>query len=245
MTMNRPAPVAVARDLVRERFPLAAQAWLGGSVVLGGSTPTSDLDITVLDETAPVHRESLRYRGWPVELFVHGEASIRYFVARDLASRKPSMACLVGRGVPLLPGDRGAAIRAHCEEVLTTGPGALTQDALDSMRYALSDLVDDLRANAAGPVGTAIAVEAWRRTAELVLAVHEHWTGGGKWLMRELTELDQTKSSDWATALETALRRALSNDPSRLIRLAEGALDLAGGRFWEGFEQAASLPAES
>ncbi|NGN91132.1 hypothetical protein G5C66_00045 [Nocardioides sp. KC13] len=55
----------------------------------------SDLDITVLDATATAHRESLRHLGWPVELFVHTEASIRHFVGRDLANRKPTMARLV------------------------------------------------------------------------------------------------------------------------------------------------------
>ena len=69
--------------LVNDRFPAAVQAWLAGSVVRGTATATSDLDIdiTVLDETAVVHRESLRFEGWPVELFVNCEAGIRLFVA--------------------------------------------------------------------------------------------------------------------------------------------------------------------
>jgi hypothetical protein len=220
--MTRPAPLDAARDLVGERFPAAVQAWLGGSVILGDATATSDLDITVLDESAEVHRESLLFEGWPVELFVHSEASIRHFVAKDLAQRKPSMARLIARGVELLPGDAGAANRKHCVQTLEAGPGPLSNDALDGARYALSDLVDDLRGAAPGPIGAAIAVEAWRRTADLVLAVNGHWTGGGKWLARELLALDEVAGTSWATTLHDA------------------ALAEAGGRLWDGHHQIAA-----
>lgn len=238
--MTRPAPLDAARDLVGERFPAATQAWLGGSVVLGEATATSDLDITVLDESAVVHRESLLFAGWPVELFVHSEASIRHFVAKDLAQRKPSMARLIARGVELLPGDAGSAIRMHCEQTLEAGPGPLANDALDAARYALSDLVDDLRGAVSGPIGAAIAVEAWRRTADLILAVNGHWTGGGKWLARELLVLDEVTGTSWATTLHESLQLAMTGDTTALERAADAALAEAGGRLWDGHRQVAA-----
>lgn len=234
---NRPDPVAAAEDLVRERFPRAQQAWLGGSVVMGGATPMSDLDITVLDATVAAHRESLRHQGWPVELFVHTEASIRHFVSLDLAQRKPTMARLVARGVPLLPGDEGAAIRRYCEDVLQTGPAPLPAEALAGDRYALSDLVDDLQGARPGPEGTAIAVETWRRTAELVLDVNGCWRGGGKWLARELITLDTAAGTTWAPRLDAGLAAALAGDVVLLRQAADESLALAGGRLWEGFYQ--------
>ncbi|MFI5623568.1 nucleotidyltransferase domain-containing protein [Nocardioides sp. NPDC051685] len=238
---NRSDPVAAAKDLVRERFPGAQQAWLGGSVVLGGATPMSDLDITVLDATATVNRESLRHLGWPVELFVHTEASIRHFVTQNLAERKPTMARLVARGVPLLSGDGGAAVRRYCEDVLQAGPAPLPAETLDGARYALSDLVDDLQAAEPGPEGTAIAVETWRRTAELLLDVNGRWRGGGKWLMRELITLDSAAGTTWAPRLDAGLAAALAGDTVPLRTTAEDCLTLAGGRLWEGFHQAAPV----
>lgn len=231
----------MAGRLVRERFPVAAQAWLGGSAIRGEATETSDLDITVLDEDAVVHRESLRFEGWPVELFVHSEASIRHFVATDLAQRKPTMARLVAEGVELLPGDSGAGIRTFCEHVLAAGPGPLSSDALDASRYALSDLIDDLRGAEAGPIGTAIAVEAWRRTADLVLAANGCWTGGGKWLARELLSLDAAVGTNWATTLHKSLQLAVAGDTAPLEQLADDALAEVGGRLWVGHHQVAMV----
>ncbi|MFE7224992.1 hypothetical protein ACFU7D_09440 [Nocardioides sp. NPDC057577] len=201
----------------------------------------SDLDITVLDATATVHRESLRHRGWPVELFVHTAASIRHFVSQDLAERKPTMARLVARGVPLLPGDGGAAVRHYCGEVLEAGPAPLPAETLAGARYALSDLLDDMQGAAPGPEGTAVAVETWRRTAELVLDVNGCWRGGGKWLMRELISLDTETGTSWVPRLDAGLAAALAGDTTLLRVTAEECLSLAGGRLWEGFHQAASI----
>lgn len=241
---DRPEPVVAATDLVRERFPDAQQAWLGGSVVLGGATAMSDLDITVLDPNARAHRESLRHRGWPVELFVHTEASIRHFVTRNQAERKPTMARLVARGAPLLSGDAGAVVRRYCETVLEAGPAPLSAEALAAARYALSDLIDDLQGAEPGPEGSAIAVETWRRTAELLLDVSGRWRGGGKWLMREVVALDAAAGSTWAPRLDAGLAAALTGDTAVLRKTVEDCLAMAGGRLWEGFHQAAPVRPE-
>lgn len=240
--MTRAAPIEVARRLVRDRFPDAEQAWLAGSVVRGEATATSDLDITVLDETVLVHQESLCYEGWPVELFVNCEAGIRHFVAKDLSHRKPSTARLVAHGVALIPGAGGAELRDYCEHVLTSGPGRMSPEDLTAERYALSDLLDDLRASAPGPIGTAIAVKTWRCAIELVLAVNGRWNGGGKWLARELLAFDLEAGTTWTSRLDHALRRALEGDSTELEHAATAVLDEAGGRLWEGYYQAARVP---
>jgi len=97
--------VAAAERLVGERFPAATAAFLGGSVVRGGATATSDLDITVLRAEGEPYRESITYEGWPVELFVHTEESVRHYVAKDRAQRRPTMARLVSEGRLLLDRD--------------------------------------------------------------------------------------------------------------------------------------------
>jgi hypothetical protein len=237
----RPPAEDAARAVVAERHPDATQAWLGGSTTTGRATATSDLDITVLLAEVDVHRASLEYAGWPVELFVHTAESIAFFVGQDLERRHPTMARLVASGVPLL-GDGGADVRRHCEEVLERGPGPVAAEDLELMRYGLTDLLDDLEGVASEPEATAVAIGVWRGTAELALACAETWHGTGKWLVRELTRLDRQRGTDLTADLDDALRRALAGDPGPLTAVADRVLDGCGGRFWAGLHRAAKLP---
>jgi hypothetical protein len=222
---------------VNERFPFAVQAWLAGSTVSGTPTETSDLDITVLlPDTGVAHRESLIFRGWPVEVFVNTEASIRHFVEIDRARRRPTMARLVATGTPLLPGSGGEAIRAECAARLQAGPGGVSKADLDTKQYRLTDLIDDLRGSTeGGPVHDAIVAEVWRSTAEFVLAARQWWSGGGKWLMRELVSLDAHHRTAYAHRLHLALHQAINGDSRLLVQVSEDALAEHGGRLWSGY----------
>lgn len=231
---GRPAALDAARTLVAERFPAALGAWLGGSAGTARETATSDLDVTVLLAEAPetvVRRESVEHAGWPVELFVHTEASVRHYVAKDLARRRPTMTRLVAEGVVLVGGPAAERLVAHCRAVLDAGPPALGSAERDAARYALSDLLDDLAGG--GPPGevAAIAVETWRSTAELLLDLGGRWRGSGKWLARELEAHDPERTG----RLLAGLRAALAGDPAPLTAAADEVLALAGGRLWVGY----------
>ena len=68
--------IDAARAVVDEHHPAARAAFLGGSVLTGRRTPLSDLDIVVLLHGSPApYRSSLRHGEWPVEMFVHTEAT--------------------------------------------------------------------------------------------------------------------------------------------------------------------------
>jgi hypothetical protein len=237
-----PDPVATARALVAERFPDAVQAWLSGSVTTGRATSTSDLDVTVLRAEGTVHRESLVYDGWPVELFVHRPGSVEHFVAQDAARRRPTTARLVALGTPLLPGPGGDSVRAHCREVLDRGPGPADPADLELRRYALTDLLDDLAGAEHDEEATAIAVEVWRTTAELALAAAGAWLGTGKWLVRELQDLDRRDDTHLAAALDLGLRRALTGERASLATVADRVLAPLDGRLWAGYRSDAELP---
>lgn len=238
----RPDPVLTARALVAERFPDAVQAWLAGSVTTGRVTSTSDLDVTVLLAEGQVHRESLEYDGWPVELFVHRPGSIEHFVAQDAARRRPVMARLVALGTPLLPGDGGDEVRVHCREVLDRGPGPVDPADLELRRYVLTDLLDDLAGAEHDAEATAIAVEVWRTTAELALVAAGAWLGTGKWLVREVHDLDRRQGTHLAAALDLGLRRAVTGEHESLATVADRVLEPLGGRIWAGYRSAADLP---
>jgi hypothetical protein len=250
LAVERPDPVETARSLVSERFPDALGAWLGGSSVTDRVTDTSDLDVTVLLAYADVHRESLEHRGWPVELFVHDTDSVRHFVERDAVRRRPTMARMVSRGVPLVESKEARALATECAERLSRGPGPLPIADLDAARYALTDLVDDLvgGGTTGEVVGTAVAT--WQATGELVLDLHRRWRGTAKWLVRELETLDDDLGTAYAERLVEALRCAMADgtgpldagDTAPLVAIAEETLAMAGGRLWEGYHAIAVVP---
>jgi len=229
--------VTTARALVAERFPEAQAAWLAGSVVSGTATPTSDLDITVLLPGPPApFRESLEYDGWPVELFVHSRETVAWWIAKDLERRRPTLVRLISSGVVLLDVDgAGVALAEECGAVLAAGPGPLSDADRDSMRYGLTDLLDDL-ADSTEPVMTAaVAFATWEAGARLLLAADGRWWGTGKWLVRELRDHDAAHGTSYALRLHAGLAAAVERDPVLLTVVAEEILEAAGGRLWAGY----------
>jgi hypothetical protein len=214
-------PLRTAGDLVAERFPRAGWAILTGSVLGPHRTAGSDLDIVVLDETDPGHRESLRFRGWPVELFVHTTGRLAAILANELAARKPSTHRMLASGVTLLgdPGD----LPARCARTLAHGPPPLTEPEKDRLRYALTDALDDYTHATDPGERQVIAAHLWIETARAQLAFTGRWISGGKWLLRELHDSDPAFASRWLAA---------HDDPAAL---ATQVLAGAGGPLFDGY----------
>ena len=220
-------PVDDARALVSERFPAAIAAFLGGGVLSARRTDTSDLDIVVVLAGPPApYRESLRWRGWPVELFVHTPDSVGRWLVKDTARRRPSLARMCADGAVLTGAEAiTSQLRERARATLAAGPPLPGSEDLEVHRYGLTDLLDDL-AGSTDPGETAIiGWNVWQATAELALLVGGHWLGSGKWLLRELREADPSLAERMVAAI---------GDSTRLTEAAEEVLGRAGGRFWAG-----------
>ncbi|WP_295699245.1 nucleotidyltransferase domain-containing protein [Lapillicoccus sp.] len=235
--MSQENAIADARRCVGEWFPDARAAWLGGSIVRGDATANSDLDIAVLLTGPPApFRDTRRFASWPVELFVHTDASLAHYRATDLARRQPTLMRLIGESVVLVDVDgSGARLQEDCLRQVTAGPGATPQNEIDVLRYAVTNLVDDLSPDVDPRERTAVVTLLWSSAAELVLAAYGRWNGTGKGLVRELVQLDGHLSTAWATRLDTGLRSAVAGDVGDLVLVAAEVLDLVGGRLLEGY----------
>jgi len=224
-----------ARDLVAELFPQARSALLTGSVITAHRTAGSDLDIVVLlpdgDPLAP-HRDSRHFRGWPVELFVHDERTLAHYLAKDLPARRPIMHRMVATGVPLV-GDPGPW-QSRCAAILAAGPAPLTGAERERARYCLTDGLDDLTHATDPGERTVIAASAWTSVAEQALALSDHWTGTGKWLLREFRDLDHDLAGRWLAA---------HGDAAAIGSLIRDLLDRHGGPLFDGYRAAGERPA--
>jgi hypothetical protein len=229
-------PISDATSLVAERYPGARWALLAGSVLDPASrTAGSDLDIVVcVPDNSAGHRDSVRWQGWPVELFVNTEAGHRWFVAQERARRKPTLARMIATGQAIAgPTGAAAGLQQECRADLDAGPGPATESSLEDSRYGVTDLFDDL-VHADDDEAKVVRAVLWERVGHLALAAAGRWDGGGKWLLRELRSWDPAFAAEWLAAWE---------DDQALEAVTQATLDAAGGPMFEGYRRPAPSPA--
>jgi hypothetical protein len=221
--------IDLADRFITDFHPRVDGALLGGSVVAGNDTPTSDLDIVLLFPSGnPNYAETVSYEGRLVEVFAHTPESIASWNQREAAERRPILASLCAHSLVLRGSTMATKVQTEARALLAAGSAPLTPAENDALRYALSAELDDLRGASSPAERFAIHAQVFGSAAELLLQLEGVWLGKGKWLVRQLT---------------------LSQDPlaARLIRWAASAgteedldaigtavLGKAGGRLQEG-----------
>jgi hypothetical protein len=232
--MERPSPTAAATLIVKDRYANASLAILAGSVTVGRATPTSDLDLVVIapgDPDVPF-RESFYALGWPVEAFVHDEASLDGFFKLDLQTSECTLATMVSTGVVVLDADGSASrLRDRATALIATGPPPASGDDLRQLRYFVNDALDDLRGDPLGDESTLVAPRLASGIAGLVLLSRRSWQGDGKWLLRNFKTTDPER----ADQLVLALRAHQVGDATQLISMAEEVLAMTGGEPFDGY----------
>ncbi|MFL9654784.1 nucleotidyltransferase domain-containing protein [Streptomyces sp. PB17] len=227
--------IEAARAVVDEQHPEARAAFLGGSVVTGRRTATSDLDVVVLLHGAPApYRASLQYAGWPVEMFVHTEATWHAYVERELRKRRSPLLWMCADGLLLFDTDGlGARLAAQARRLTAAGPPPVSSEEIDDHRYAITDLLDDLAGSDNQSERLFIATELVRRTGELALAIGGSWAGGGKWLARRL----ETTAPGISARLHHGLQEVLDGRVETLVAVVDEVLGQTGGRLWAGYKR--------
>jgi predicted nucleotidyltransferase len=231
----------VATRLVRQRFPAARAAWLGGSVAARRSTPTSDLDITVLLDGPPApFRTSDVAEGWPVEFFVQTEQSLQRFCELDRARRRPTTMRLVGSSIVLIDRDGiGQQLQAVLHQLDLDGPAPTAEHELEGKRYVITDLLADLAAARADDEALVVAAALVHEVGDFVLAAKRRWSGSGKWLLRELGELDRDAHTGYGSGLANGLRAVASGDRRPVLEFVAEVLDEFGGPVFAGYHRSA------
>lgn len=225
--------VATAEAVLAARYPNAEFALVAGSIVRGEGTALSDIDLVVLfGRLERARRESFLFGGFPVEAFVHDPETLRWFMDQDVERGRPSIISMVAEGRPIGSSLAGAEpLQMEAVGRLERGPPTLTGERLNSLRYEITDLVDDLRGQRTPREVQAIGTALYQKLADLVLLGRGKWTGSAKWIPRLIGELDQPI----AQSFDEAFRRLfVEGQGDSIIAFARIELERHGGTLFEG-----------
>ncbi len=196
----------------------------------------SDIDLVLIHRQLPAaRRESLREQGWPVEAFIHDLHTLQYFFDHvDRPSGVPSLASMVNDG-RLLCGDEALAAQAKAmaQAALRRGPPPWDAAARDASRYALTDIVDDIRAPFPDFALRAALAQLLPLLANHYLRGRGLWSAKGKAIARRLAQVDPGYAARFDAAFQLAFH---SGETAPLIQLAADTLQADGGWLFQSYQ---------
>jgi hypothetical protein len=127
-------------------------------------------------------------------------------------------------------------VQAEARRRWAAGPAPLTAAEREDLRYALTDLLDDLGSVADPAELLAVGARVLVAAGELALLSRHRWLGSGKWLVRRWVHVDR----DECAAVVEGLRVLARGGGARpLACAADAVLVAAGGRCREGYRREA------
>lgn len=227
-----------ATEAIRQQmFPDAGALFLAGSIIRGDGNEHSDLDIVVVYEhLSAAYRSSFRFARWPVEVFVHDPSTLAYFlVENDRKRGVPSLATMISEGLELpVPTKLSTSCKKMANTVLAQGPEPWDQTDTDASRYAITNLVDDIRQPRSYTELIAIGAELHHTLATHVFRTRGMWSASGKMIPRQLERVVPEIAIIWEDCFTTLYKAGVSDN---LILMVEELLEPYGGFLFEGYTQ--------
>ncbi|MCA1011954.1 nucleotidyltransferase domain-containing protein [Halobacillus halophilus] len=211
-------------------FPDCQIAVLSGSVVRGEETPSSDLDIVVIDQKP--FRKSYYYGEWPIEAFVHNEDSLEDAFFIETQHGVPLTTRMCAEGTVLKGGREAEKIKEQAKRSLIEGPSALSLSKLDELRYAISDKLDDLEGSERPEEDIYSVSSLTESLHQFILRSNQRWVGEGKWMYRSLRDYDEMLAARLTECLQSFYTR---QEKDELIRFVDEFLAPHGGRLFHDY----------
>ncbi|SDY14121.1 Nucleotidyltransferase domain-containing protein [Evansella caseinilytica] len=230
---KRLQPVEAAKQFIQKHYPDCLGAVLAGSVVRGEATVTSDLDIVVFESALPFpYRESIFFHGWPIEVFVHNQASYPLFFEEDIERAVPTHPRMLAEGITIVDRDILGPIIQKAKEIIANGPEPWPQETIYKQRYFITDTLDDLlgahdRGEEICSANTLAAM-----IHEFVLRTNRRWLGDGKWQIRALKQYDGDFAEEYIHAFDVFYR---TGEKEKIAAIVDKVLSPYGGRIFDGF----------
>ncbi|MEL3971486.1 nucleotidyltransferase domain-containing protein [Rossellomorea oryzaecorticis] len=233
MENSRLEPLIAAKMFAKENFSASGIVLLGGSVVRGEATETSDLDIVVIDcNVNNAYRESLVVYEWPIEVFVHNTETLMYYFKSDCERARPSLPRMVAEGIIIKDNGSCRDLKETARELLSAGPKEWNTSTLMQKRYFLTDLLDDFIGSTNHGESIFIAGSLAEALHEFVLRTNRRWVGSSKWIVRALKEYDREFADTFVDNFDYYYK---TGDKQSVISLVDAVLQPYGGRLFHGF----------
>ena len=222
----------IAKKFVSTHFPECEIALLSGSVVRGEETPSSDLDIIIIDSVS--FRKSYLFFDWPIEAFVHNKESLDYTFFIEKHHGIPIVTRMCAEGV-IIKGDEAANdLIKKGKENLLDGPSELSQKKLDEARYTISDLIIDFEGSEVEEEDIYTVTALTDCLHRFILRANQMWTGEGKWMYRSLRKYDEAIAERFTQCINNFYK---TNQKDELIQFVDEILHPYGGRLFHEYTQ--------
>jgi predicted nucleotidyltransferase len=227
--------VAVASAIHSERYADAQVVFLAGSLVRGEGTSTSDLDLVVVFARVDnAYRESFECESKLVESFVHDPQTLSYFFSRAKKLGIPILQTMVSEGVEIPSSSEfSRSLKQLADRAIAEGPEPWSKADIDSSRYAITNLVDDLRDPRSRAEQTATGSALYGALSTHFLRRQGLWSAKDKAIPRALRRTDSVFSQSFESAFEALFREG---DSAKVIALADGILVHDGGWLFSGYK---------
>lgn len=236
---KNPDYLAVAENILSRQFADADCAFVAGSMLRNEATASSDIDLIILynDTTHESYRQSIMAEGWPVEIFVHNLASQDFFMNGEVKSGECLTATMVSTGIIIGRDNELAEHRkAIACDMIAQGPEEWTTDKVDTERYFITDLWDDLREPKDTDAIPAILSKLMPRLGQFYFRTQKKWSGSGKALVRLLKQ----DNPDFARKFLDAFDAAYHGDNTPLKELLDTMLAPYGGMLFAEYKSVAN-----
>jgi len=223
-----------ARLIRDQRYSQATAAFASGSYIRGEATPYSDIDLVVVYASLPnAYRESFTFNDFPVEAFVHDPETLRHFILEvDRPSGTPMLAQMVVEGIEIPgPNTLTRSLKEFAAADIAAGPPQLSPDDRRGYRYAITDLIDDLREPRSGAELTATATRLYDSLANYYLRMNGFWSAAGKSIPRVLRRANEDLSVRFILSFQELFQKG---ETGAVLALAEEILEPDGGFLFDG-----------
>ncbi|NTU50080.1 MAG: nucleotidyltransferase domain-containing protein [Desulfobulbaceae bacterium] len=230
--------VTNAKSLWLSRYKGAEFCIAAGSIITGNGTTLSDLDLVVIyPQLESAYRESFYFADMPIETFVHDYETIQAFMDTDYEESHASIIHMIVTGIAIPKESAASAkLKKYASVLLEQGPQVYDPHKHGALRYAVTDLIDDLRGDRPNDERRAILYALYPKIGELALRHSGKFISSGKHLARKLKEHCPSILSDLETIMDAAHSKGLE---SKHIDQLENIVKASGGLLFEGYHQKA------